>query len=52
MKKKITKLSTILISLLMIITSFPIDIFAAADQTHNYNDISKLDSKYSYGTVF
>lgn len=52
MKKKARKITAVLLSLLMLIVSFPMNIFAASSQTHNYSDISELDSKYSYGTVF
>lgn len=52
MKKKTTKLFAIFFSLLMLIASLPMNVFAASSQTHNYSDISELDSKYSYGTVF
>lgn len=52
MKKKARKITAVLLSLLMLIVSLPMNIFAATGHTHNYSDISELDSKYSYGTVF
>lgn len=52
MKKKTRKITAVLLSLLLLIVSLPMNIFAASGQTHNYSDINELDSKYSYGTVF
>ena len=49
MKKRITKAVAMLLALIILI---PVSAFAAVSHTHNYNDISELDSKYSYGTVF
>lgn len=58
MKKKnkfITKLLSIALSLLIICTALPLQVFAATFQidkkAHDYGEISTLPNKYSYGTV-